>query len=124
MAKVLLVEDDPILLKMYGEKFLISGFDVITAYGGEEGLAKAKKEHPDFIIVDLMMPKVDGSAVIEELKGNPQTEKIPVAIFTVIPQDSSNIKDELISKTVYYWLKDKVKPSQMVEQVQQYLKTH
>ena len=109
MAKVLLVEDDPILLKMYGEKFLISGFDVITAYGGEEGLAKAKKEHPD---------------VIEELKGNPQTEKIPVAIFTVIPQDSSNIKDELISKTVYYWLKDKVKPSQMVEQVQQYLKTH
>lgn len=124
MAKVLLIEDDPILLKMYGEKFLINGFDVITAYGGEEGLAKAKKEQPDFIIVDLMMPKVDGSAVINELKGSPQTEKIPVAIFTVIPQDSSNIDDGLLTKIVYYWMKDKVKPSQMVEQVKKYLKAH
>lgn len=122
MSKALLIEDDSILLKMYTEKLKVASFEVITASGGEEGLRKVISDHPDFIILDLMMPKVDGAAVLKELKGNPATKDIPVGILTVVPRDSvTGISKELMDQVVFYWQKDRTEPSEVVAQIRRYL---
>ncbi len=122
MSKILLVEDDPILLKMYGEKLKVAGFEVITASGGEEGLKKVTSEHPDFIILDLMMPKLDGAAALKELKGNPATAGIPVAILTVMPKDSvTSISKELMGQVAFFWQKDRIEPSSVAVEIKRFL---
>jgi len=120
--RVLIVEDDPILLKMYREKFEKSDFDVDTAVEGEAGLFKAINDQPDFIVLDLMMPKMDGVQALKKLKEDVRTKNIPVAILTVIPQDqASGLTKELSDQIVYYWMKDVVKPSGVVEDTKKYL---
>ena len=122
MSKVLLVEDDPILLKMYTEKHKVAGFEVITASGGEDGLKKVTSDHPDFIILDLVMPTVDGADVLKELKGNPATKDIPVGILTVVPRDSVvGISKELMDQVVFFWQKDRTEPSEVATQIKRYL---
>ncbi len=121
MKKILIVEDDPIILKIYQSKFKLSGFEVISALDGEEGIEKAQKEHPDFIILDLMMPKVSGVDVLKKLSENSDTNNIPVGILTVVPPDSSNIPTHILDKLAFYWLKDEVKPSDVLEDVKGFL---
>lgn len=67
---------------------LIHGFEVLTATGGEEGIAVALEHKPDVILLDLMMPVVDGTETITRLKANPQTKEIPVIFLTVKNIDS------------------------------------
>lgn len=122
MAKVLIIEDDPILLKMYRRKFENSGFDVSTATEGEAGIFEAVNGQPDFIILDLMMPKMDGAQVLKKLKSDEKTKNIPVAILTVIPKDQpSGLTRELQEQVVFYWQKDVNKPSDIILDVKKYL---
>ncbi|TSC66407.1 MAG: sensory box histidine kinase/response regulator [Microgenomates group bacterium Gr01-1014_80] len=122
MFKILLIEDDLILLKMYTEKLKVAGFEVITASSGEEGLKKAAGDHPDFIILDLIMPKVDGAAVLKELKGNPATKDMPVGILTVVHRDLvTGITKELMDQIVFFWQKDRTEPSDVATQIKRYL---
>lgn len=123
--RVLIIEDDPILLKMYRDKFEKNGFEVDTAVEGEAGLFRAVNGQPDFIVLDLMMPKMDGVAVLKHLKGDEKTKDIPVAILTVIPKDqASGLTMELSNQLAYYWMKDTTKPSEVVEDTKKYLETH
>ena len=65
-----------------------SGFEVLAAYDGQEGLDKARKEKPDLIILDLMLPKIDGFKVCRMLKFDEKYKKIPIILFTVRAQES------------------------------------
>jgi len=84
--KILIVEDDSFLLQMYSAKLALEGFKVIDAINGEKGVRVAKKELPDLILLDLMLPKLDGVEVLRELKKDKTTQNIPVIILTNIGQ--------------------------------------
>ena len=76
--KVLLVDDEPSIIKTVGKRLELEGFEVIIAKDGEEAFAKAETEHPDVIVLDLMLPKVNGFDVCAKLKRNKQSKDIPV----------------------------------------------
>ncbi|OGE29292.1 hypothetical protein A2867_05425 [Candidatus Daviesbacteria bacterium RIFCSPHIGHO2_01_FULL_40_11] len=125
MRKLLIIEDDPILLKMYANRFKKGDYQIITATDGEQGFGETVKNRPDFIILDLRIPKVDGFEVLKRLKSTPAVEDIPVAALTVVQKDLV-LKDnpDLMSKVVAYWRKDQVTPSEVFQNVEKYLNTH
>lgn len=123
MSKILLVEDDKILLKMYQDKLENEGYQVIVAIDGREGLKKVEEEKPDFILLDLMMPKLSGVEVLKILKSNGDTRDIPVAILSVIPEEDTiwESNTHLLDQIVAYFRKDQIEPSEIVEVVKKYL---
>lgn len=78
--KILIVDDDVPTREMYGEIFGKAGYEVIEAEDGELGLNKAITEHPDIVFTGIVMPKMDGFMLVEALKKNEATAKIPIAI--------------------------------------------
>lgn len=125
MFSILLIEDDQILQKMYQEKFQKMGYGVYLASDGGEGFEIAKKNKPDFILLDLMMPKISGITTLKMLKDNPETKNIPVAILSVIPEDDPIIEanNTLFTDIVSYWRKDLTNPSEIVEKVRERLES-
>ena len=83
---VLVIDDDPVILELLRVNFEIEGFDVICAKDGEEGFAKARAEHPDIVISDIMMPRRDGLQLLADLKGEPTTEDLPVILLSAKAQ--------------------------------------
>lgn len=84
--KILLVEDDKFLSEMYSTKLTESGFDVETAFDGEEGLSKAGEFGPDLILLDIVLPKKDGFEVLKELKAEDKLKNILVIALTNLGQ--------------------------------------
>ena len=79
---LLLIEDDPLMLRMYKKLFELEGYEILLASGGQEGVVKAIENKPALILLDIMMPKMDGFEVLETLKGNDNTKDIPVVVLT------------------------------------------
>ncbi len=122
MFKVLIIEDDQILQKMYTNKLVGNNFEVVNALDGEAGFEKAKEVQPDFILLDLMMPRMDGWGALRKLKAEDNTKNIPVAILSVVPQDAeANPNSELLKDVVAYWRKDQFEPNQLVDMINQFL---
>jgi len=88
MAKILVIDDERQMVEMLQMRLEANGYEVIAAYDGEEGLEKAKSESPDLIILDIMMPKMDGHEVCRLLKSDEQYEKIPIIMFSARTQQS------------------------------------
>ena len=85
MAKrILIVDDDPDLVEAISMILKSKHYEVIVAYGGVEGLEKAKTEKPDLIVLDVMMPDKDGYTVCKELKADPVLCEIPVLLLTAV----------------------------------------
>jgi two-component system alkaline phosphatase synthesis response regulator PhoP len=82
--KILVVDDDPDLVEATSMILKSKNYDVIPAYGGVEGLAKAKSEKPDLIVLDVMMPDKDGYTVCKELKADTVLSAIPVLLLTAV----------------------------------------
>jgi two-component system, OmpR family, alkaline phosphatase synthesis response regulator PhoP len=82
--KILLIDDDPDLVSAVGMILESKNFTVATAYGGDEGLEKARTEKPDLIVLDVMMPDKDGYTVCKELKADPVLSRIPVILLTAV----------------------------------------
>ena len=93
MARILIVDDDPDIVESVGMILRKKNHEVIEAYWGKEGLEKAKKEKPDAIILDVMMPDKDGYEVCKELKADPDCSNIPILLLTAVVSQ--------ISKTTY-----------------------
>jgi DNA-binding response OmpR family regulator len=86
--KILLIEDEKDMVYAMTMRLKAAGCEVITAYDGREGLKKAKKEKPDLIILDLMLPKMDGYKVCGLFKSDKRYNKIPIVIFTARAQQA------------------------------------
>lgn len=86
--KILFVDDETDLVETVKFKLEANGYEVIPAYDGRQGLEKAKKEKPDLIILDLMLPKMDGHKVCGLLKKDTRFAKIPIIILTAKAQES------------------------------------
>ena len=89
-AKILLVDDEPSIVKMVSKRLEVEGFEVLVAMDGQEGLKKAQAESPELIILDVMLPKLNGYEVCTMLKQDTRYQKIPVLMFTAKAQE----KDE------------------------------
>ena len=88
MAKrILIVDDEAQLVEMVKMRLEAAGYETIAAYDGQEGFDKAKKDKPDLIILDLMLPKMDGYKVCGLLKNDARYSKIPIIMFTARVQD-------------------------------------
>jgi DNA-binding response OmpR family regulator len=82
--KILVVDDDPDLVETTSMILKAKQYDVIAAYGGVEGIEKARAEKPDLIVLDVMMPDKDGYSVCKELKADPALSGIPVLLLTAV----------------------------------------
>lgn len=117
---ILIVEDEQVISHMYEKILTHDGLHVETAADGEEGLEKAKRLKPALILLDFMMPKLNGLQVLEKLKSDPGTAQIPVIMLTNLaaPQEA-----ELASKmgVAKYVIKSETEPQQVLEMVKEYL---
>jgi DNA-binding response OmpR family regulator len=86
-GKVLVVDDEEYIQHILNFSFGAEGYEVITATDGEEALKKARHEKPDIIVLDIMMPKMDGYEACKQLKTDPQTKAIPVILLTAKGRD-------------------------------------
>lgn len=119
-AHVLLVEDDVFLSGIYQKKFEMEGYKISTADNGEKGLADAKKKKPDIILLDILLPKMDGFSVLKELKADASVRDIPVILLTNLGQ-KDDVAKGLEAGAVDYLIKAHFKPSEIVEKVKQVL---
>lgn len=90
--KILTCDDEKHIVRLIQVNLERQGYEVITAFNGAECLEKVKEEHPDLIVLDVMMPEMTGFEVLETLKSNPETENIPVIMLTARAQDSDVLR--------------------------------
>lgn len=117
---VLLVEDDVFLAGIYQKKFEIEGYRVSVADNGEKGWQEAKKKKPDIILLDVLLPKLDGFAVLEKLKADSATKAIPVILLTNLGQ-KDDVEKGIEAGAADYLIKAHFKPSEVVKKVRKVL---
>jgi DNA-binding response OmpR family regulator len=88
VAKVLVIDDDPVILELLRVNFEIENFEVVTAADGQEGLEKAKSERPDVVLSDIMMPRLDGLQLVVLLREDPRTRSLPVILLSAKAQNA------------------------------------
>lgn len=114
--KILLADDEKAIRDLYKLRFEQESFKAIFAKDGEEALKKIKKVKPDLVLLDIMMPKMSGLNVLEEMKKNPSTKDIPVVMLTVLSDDEARNKAfDLGAK--YYLVKSEVVPLEVVKAI-------
>ncbi len=87
-ARVLVVDDDPVIQNLLRVNFEMEGYQVIVAADGVEGLERSKRDRPDIIVLDVMMPRMDGLTVARRLKGDPATARIPILLLSAKAQEA------------------------------------
>lgn len=112
MAKILIIEDDVLLSKMYTSIFSSGPYQVENATDGQDGLDKARANRPDLILLDIMMPKLNGMEVLSKLKSDAELESIPVIILTNLAGDN-DVQTALGMGAVRYIIKSEVKPKEV-----------
>lgn len=120
--KILLAEDEPFLSGMYQTKLKIEGFDVAAAADGEEALAKLEKEKFDVVLLDIMMPKLNGFEVLNNIRNgaNKELAKIPVIILTNLGQ-KTDIEKGLLLGANDYIVKANFTPAEVVDKIKKHL---
>ncbi len=119
---ILIVEDEETISSMYKVKLEESGrLKVLIAIDGALGLEMAKKEKPNIIVLDIILPQLDGFSVLEELKKGNSTKKIPVVMLTNLGTDEDKAKGKKLG-AVDYLVKANLTPAQVEEKIKQYLK--
>jgi adenylate cyclase len=119
-AKILVVEDEEILLTALQEELKQGGYETLGAIDGEDGLTKVKEFKPDLILLDLVMPKMDGMAVLKKLKVDPETLTIPVVILTNL-SDYERISEALSLGAKDYLVKANYSLNDLMEKVKSVL---
>ena len=125
-AKILIVDDDPDIREAISTVLEACSYQMVTASDGEEGLIKLKEERPDLMILDLLMPKMDGFSVLKELQ-DPRRSKysnVPILILTSVKEDASRRRYELetgLELNVDDYVEKPIDPKTLAERVQKLL---
>lgn len=117
---ILIVEDEVELVEMVKMRLEANGYKVIAAYNGEDGLYWARKEKPDLILLDLMLPKMDGYEVCGTLKKDKNYADIPICIFTARAQESEKRLGMELGADAY--IIKPFEPSALLEKIKELLK--
>ncbi|MBI4086908.1 response regulator [Candidatus Kaiserbacteria bacterium] len=113
---ILIIEDDPLIQQMIVDKLTGEGYDVAACVMAEDGLAAMEKAKPDLLLLDLLLPQMDGFAVLEKMKADPRMKSIPVVILSNFGQQK-DIDKGLGMGAVAYLIKANVNPRDVVEKV-------
>jgi len=120
MTKILITEDDPLMSRMYQKIFTFEGYEVVMAADGQECLDVVSTVMPTLILLDVMMPNMNGMQTLERLKANPATKAIPVVMLTNLagPQDAETA---LSKGAVKYIIKSEHDPKEVADMVKEIL---
>ena len=118
MTKIVCAEDDKLISGSLIQGFVDAGFEATPAYDGEEAISKIREIKPDVIVLDIMMPKLDGIGVVWELKANPDTANIPVVMLTNM-SDTNTVSKILEAGVTDYLLKSEQSIDQIIEKVKE-----
>jgi CheY-like chemotaxis protein len=116
MKKILIIEDNPELREVLSRELELMGFEPITAQNGKEGVEKAASEKPHLVVLDILMPEMDGREAAQILRANPQTKDIPILAATVLFRDSdvqsclqAGCNDYVVKPFTYALLEKKIR---------------
>jgi DNA-binding response OmpR family regulator len=118
--RILFVEDDDALAGVYLVRLQAEGFDVKRVVNGEEALAAATSYHPDLILLDVMMPKVNGFDVLDILRNTPETANLKIIILTALSQDSDKKRAEALGADEYL-VKSQVVITDVIARIKKHL---
>lgn len=119
-VRILLAEDDRLLRTAAATALRRHGFEILTATHGEEALALVQAKTPDLILLDLIMPKLDGFEVLRRLKADPERRMIPVIVLSNLGQDS-DVQRALDTGAAGYFVKSNLSLQDLVERVKETL---
>lgn len=121
--RILIVEDEESVQKAISDALTNQEFATLVANDGEKGLEISLREHPDLILLDILMPKMDGMIMLKKLREDEWGKSVPVIILTnVNPTTSSVINSVLANNPAYYLVKSDVKLEGIIEKVKEVLK--
>lgn len=113
---VLLVDDDLTLREMYEERLKVEGFIIVQATNGEEALDKAKEVKPNIILLDIMMPKINGFDVLRKLKADSLLKEVPVIVLTALIQDVDRVQGKKLGAADYI-VKSETMPGEVIAKI-------
>ena len=116
MKKILFVEDEPTLQKTLGDFLKKSGYEIISALDGEEGIRKVEDEKPDLILLDLILPKMEGFDILRKLKLDLKTKDIPVIILTNL-ESANDIEKAIELGATTYLVKTQYSLEEVAEKI-------
>jgi len=121
LTKILVVDDYAENVELVQELLTTNGYQVTTAYNGEEALEKIRREIPDLILLDIMMPKMDGYEVCEELRKNEETKDIPI-IFVTAKTEVKDWTHAIFNIGVNSYITKPINPKKLLEKVKSVLR--
>ena len=121
MTKILLVEDELTLHKALKEFLEEAGFEIISAFNGEDAVALVKSSKPDLILLDIILPKKDGFEVMADLKLDEKIQKVPVVLLTNL-ESAENIQKAFDAGATTYLVKSNYKLEDIVKKIKEILK--
>ena len=119
--KILFIEDEAAMQKAMSDLLTVEKYEVVTAMDGEEGLRVAQEESPDLILLDLVLPKKDGFAVLNELQSGESTKDIPVIVLTNL-ETNQDIQQALDAGARTYLVKANYEPTEVIEKIDNILR--
>lgn len=122
MNTALIIEDDQVLLDMYKDKFQFGAFRVLTADDGETGLALALTEKPTIIILDLALPKINGTEILKKIRSTEWGKNVPVIVLTNLNVDGKILEAITSYSPAYCLLKANTTPESVVNKAREILK--
>jgi CheY-like chemotaxis protein len=122
MARILMADDDPSLVQMYSTRLIKDGHEVEVCGDGESALARIKEMKPDLVVLDIMLPKLTGLEVLEMMRADSATSKIPVVVLSNLssPEEQQKAKELEVAA---FLTKVHYTPSQVVSELEKYVKS-
>lgn len=121
MKKILFIEDESALQKTFGDILRKEGYEMISALDGEIGLKLAQSQNPDLILLDLILPRVDGIEVLEKLRKNEKTKDIPVIVLTHL-EDLEKVQKAMELGAKAYLVKAEYSLEEVIKKVKETIK--
>ncbi|MBP9718960.1 MAG: response regulator transcription factor [Candidatus Levybacteria bacterium] len=121
MDRILLVEDDPAMAALYKDLFEKEGYNVALATDGEQGLKVALSTMPDVILLDVLLPKMNGLSVMMRVRATEWGKKEPIIILTNVDPDDTMMQNVVHGQPTYYLLKANTNPGEVLGKVKEVL---
>jgi DNA-binding response OmpR family regulator len=120
IKKIIFIEDEPHLQEELAASLAEQGYEVHNAYDGEAGLEMVRKEKPDLVVLDLILPKKDGFTVLEEIKADPDTKDVPVLVLSNL-ETTENVERAIRLGAASYLVKPNYEISYITKKIKEVL---